>query len=114
MSKKVNITKEGYDELVRRINKRFEELESKVAALEDEKKTVPFTDGMALLTLMNTKGDMLELEGTEKHFADFEAERKERNDALFPSCMSLIDTISLALEHGLSLRKVTLNKKSGE
>lgn len=68
-------------------------------------------DAYTTLTFFNGEGHMLELEGTEKHFADFQAERKERNDALFPRCMSLIDIISLALEHGLSIKKVTLNNK---
>lgn len=62
------------------------------------------------MTLMNGAGNTLELEGTEKRVEAFEAERKERNDALFPSCMSFIETVSLALEHGLSVKKVTTRK----
>lgn len=106
-------TEEEYNDYREKVNQCFERLNAKVEALEKErpKKEEPFTDGKIILTLMNGKGDMLELEGTEKHFVDFEAERKERNDALFPSGMSLIDTISLALEHGLSVRKLTPNKK---
>lgn len=63
------------------------------------------------LTLMNCAGDILELEGTEKQFEAFEAERKQRNGTLFPNAMSLIETVSLALEHGLSVKKVILNKR---
>lgn len=62
------------------------------------------------MTLMNGAGDTCELEGTEKQIEAFEAERKERNDALFPSCMSFIETVSLALEHGLTVKKVTARK----
>lgn len=61
-------------------------------------------------SLMNGVGDWIELEGTEKQIEAFEAERKEKNDALFPRHMSFIKTIELALEHGLTVKKVTTRK----
>lgn len=63
------------------------------------------------MSLMNGEGHMLEIEGTEKQIEAFEAERKECNEALFPSAMSFEKTVGLALEHGLSIKKVTLNKE---
>ena len=68
-------------------------------------------DDVHELTLMNAEGHILVLEGTVKQIEAFEAERKERNDAMFPRAMSFMSTLSLALEHGLSTKKVTLNKK---
>lgn len=63
------------------------------------------------LNIINPRGDTLELEGTIKQIEAFEAERKERNDAMFPRFISLKSTLSLALKHGLSVKKVTINDK---
>lgn len=61
-------------------------------------------------TLTNGAGDSFELEGTVKQIEAFESIRKKRNDALFPSCMSFIETVRLALEHGLTIKKITTRK----
>ena len=74
----------------------------KITVKEDTKNTQA--------TLITGAGDILELEGTGKQIEAFEAKRKEKNDALFPSCMSFIKTIELALEHGLTVKKVTTRK----
>lgn len=68
-------------------------------------------DDVCESTLINLEGDILKLEGTIKQIEAFEAERKERNDAMFPRAMSFKSTLNLAYKHGLSAKKLTLNNK---
>jgi hypothetical protein len=69
-------------------------------------------DDVCELTLISLGGgDVLKLEGTIKQIEAFEAERKERNAAMFPRGMSFKSTRDLAFKHGLSIKKVTLNNK---
>lgn len=71
----------------------------------------PTTDNKnTQIALMDGAGDTLELEGTKKQIEAFEAERKKRNDALFPRALSFVKSIELALEHGLTVKKVTTRK----
>lgn len=62
------------------------------------------------ITLMNGAGDILELEGTEKQIEAFEEEWKKRKEALFPRVLSATKTAELALEYGLTVKKVTTRK----
>ncbi len=106
-------TKEEYKYFRENVSYYLERLGSRIAVLEKEaekespkEEFEPATDKKTKIALMNGEGHMLELEGTEKQIEDFEAERKEKNDALFPRALSFVKIVELALEHGLSVKKV--------
>lgn len=103
-------TKEEYKYFRENVSYYLERLGSRIAALEGDRNSVPTKESpdnkKTKIALMNCVGDVLELEGTEKQIEVFEAERKERNDLLFPSAMSFMKTAELALEHGLTVKKV--------
>lgn len=129
-------TKEEYDDFRQRVgsaldlaDKKIISLEDRIAALED-RNSVPTTENVAdwlheakeeyeesldnektQMTIMNGKGDTLELEGTKKQIEAFEAERRKKNVALFPKALSFVKIVELALERGLTVKKVTTYKK---
>ena len=108
-------TKEEYDDFRQRVSSAFDMVNEKIHALEErisilesnvEKKHTsnPTVDGKKIkVSLASTRGP-IELEGTEEQLNTFWAERKERDDALFPRFLSFENIVSLAIGCGLSVK----------
>ena len=104
------LTEEGYDELKQNISKRFERLESLIEVLspkveEPEKKT-----DMYKASLYSVEHGELELSGTEEQYKIFEKSREQTDKILFPKFLTRDKLVLLALDCGLSVKKIKRNK----
>lgn len=100
-------TKAEYDDFRQRANAVFErldkevhELEDRIAALEEKS---PYNK-KTTMSITNCQGHSFELEGTAKQLEDFEAERKDIEDVLFPGALTLQNIRDLALKRGLTVK----------
>ena len=114
-----DFTKEEYDDFKQRICKVLDDLESRIAAIEElensrarrefKEEQRRLIDAIFCKTELRFYAGLAELEGTKEQFEAFEMEIEKENDRLFPSNLSRIKTLRLALEHGLKIKSISTN-----
>mgnify|MGYP003298023813 CR=1 FL=1 len=96
-------TKEEYEDYRGKVNQCFERLNAKVEALEciTGKKTDVYK--VSLVSIANGE---LELTGTEEQQRAFEISREQIDKSLFPRFLTRDKLVLLALDCGLSVKKI--------
>lgn len=96
-------TEEEYNDYREKVNQCFERLNAKVEALEC--RTVKKTD-VYKVSLVSIANGELELTGTEEQQRAFEISREQIDKSLFPRFLTMDKLVLLALDCGLSVKKI--------
>lgn len=106
-------TKEEYDDYRERVNNYLEELESRIKALEEERNILQTKESSEKKDSDTCKASIcsiaegeIELFGTIAQHRIFEKSREEIDKSLFPRFLTREKLVLLAVDCGLSVRKI--------
>lgn len=98
-------TEEEYEDFQQRIGKQLDRLESRIATIE---KMTPVEEESEVykVSLFSIANGELELTGTEEQQRAFEISREQIDKSLFPRFLTMDKLVLLALDCGLSVKKI--------